>query len=464
MALEYLANPDAERALLGSCLIDSDPETINVLAEQVQAGDFYVSAHAELWAVMCALAADGKPIDVLVVNDALTVKGITLTGGDTNLSFLSTLLNVVPSSVHAPAYAGAVQRFAWLRRFVGMSADAVKRAHAHANPDELYAWATGALGALAPHSAADGHLLMGGDVANFYAGVLDGRASNRLDGTQLVLDWPWSSWNARNAVRPMQPGDLGLFIAPDGSGKTTYLNQIGEQWAKKGAHVVIAHLENSHADLIDRRACRYAGVRIGDLEDGNLDARQRAEIADMQAHIDATWGLRLHYSHCPGWTVRQILNDAEALHRQGMCDALIVDYFDKVQPDADLVKTFRDDLRREAAMMERLKIFAEQRGVRVLTATQTTKAGKAAGVRPTRSDGRGTGEKSDKCQLVLILKRDIAEQGEQGAGGEVLTRPGGYSTRAVITIDKQNRGETGMIEQRFDGPRFRVLDPTDRRF
>lgn len=467
-----LSNLDAERALLGACMISADPDVVLELAEQVQPGDFYANANGQLWTVLCEVAQAGNVVDILVINDALAAKGINLAGPvdsdkvdpkTINMAELSSLINIVPSAVHAPAYAAIVHRLAWLRRFVDMAALGVKKAHAPTNPDELYAWAIDALGALTPRSAADGHLLMGDAVARFYAAVLDQRQGEKAKGTQLVLDWPWASWNSRRGVRPMQPGDLGLFIAADGSGKTTYLNQIGEHWAKQGAHVVIAHLENSHADLLDRRTCRYAGVRLADLEDGNIDARQRAEIADMQTHIDLTWGTRLHYSHCPGWTMRQIINDAEALARDGKCDALIIDYFDKVLPDADLTKSFRDDLRREAAMMERLKIFAEQRQVRVLTASQMTKAGKVAGGRATRSDMRGTGEKSDKCQLVLILNREISEAGEQGAGGEVLTRPGGYSTRATITVNKQNRGETGMFEQRFDGPRHRVLDPQDNR-
>ena len=126
-----------------------------------------------------------------------------------------------------------------------------------------------------------------------------------------------------------------------------------------------------------------------------------------------------------------------------------------------MVKQFRDDLRRESAMMERLKSWAEMTGVYTLTASQLTKSGKGAGGQATRNDMRGTGEKSDKCQLVFVLHRPISEEGMKGAGGQVICRPGAYSPYATVKVDKQNRGETGPLPtQFFDGARHRVLDPT----
>lgn len=449
-----LYNIAVERALLGSCMID--PDALADVSAVVMPDDFSQESHMMIYGAMLDVAQAGEGVDPLTVLASLNGTGDTVGG----MAYLSTLLNYVPSSVHALTYARTVARLAWLRRFVEMSAKAVRKAYEDPDPLELYGWATDALSGLTPTSASDGHLLRGETITPYYDALLAARAN----GEGPRLSWPWPSWNARGRVRPPRPGDVSLFIAADGSGKTTYLNMMAEHWAKQGVKVVLYHLENGHSDLLDRRACRWAGIGIDDLESGGLTDWQRAELAKTNAAIDAAWGANLHYAHCPGWTMRQVLADVEHLRRNGDCEAVIIDYFDKLTPDADLVKTFRDDLRRESAMMERLKSYAEQTGVYVLTASQMTKSGKAAGRQATRNDMRGTGEKSDKCQLVLVLHRPISEEGMKAPGGQVICRPGAYSPHATVTIDKQNRGETGPLPtQYFDGARHRVLDPTQER-
>lgn len=452
-----LYSNETEQALLGSCLID--PDAFAEAREIVHPDDFYLERHKLIFEALQRVTDGGEPVDILTVSHSLNGTSEAV-GGQ---AYLSTLINVVPSAVHALSYARTVARFAWLRRYVNMSAEAVKRAHDGEDPLSLFGWANDALSRLTPTSADDGHILAGPAVTPFYNALIEDRIERRQKGEQALL-WPWASWNQKGHVRPPRPGEISLFIAADGAGKTTYLNMIGEKWAQQGMKTLIVHLENGHSDLLDRRACRWAGVPLDDLEDGTITERQRAELDRVQWQIDGSWGANLHYSHCPGYTVRQIINDVETLRRKGECAAVVIDYFDKMTPDPDLAQLYRDDNRREAAMMERLKTYAEKTGLIVLTASQLTKYGKAAGARANRNDMRGSGEKSDKCQQVLVLFRERSENGIKDAYGNVICKPGQYSPHAAITIDKQNRGGTGALPmQWFDGPRHRVLDPTQER-
>lgn len=66
-----LVNEDAERAVLGSMLLD--PERW-VVAERLKPSDFAIPAHAEIWEAMRTAVATRKHIDVITVRSKLTTR------------------------------------------------------------------------------------------------------------------------------------------------------------------------------------------------------------------------------------------------------------------------------------------------------------------------------------------------------------------------------------------------------
>ena len=108
--------------------------------------------------------------------------------------------------------------------------------------------------------------------------------------------------------------------------------------------------------------------------------------------------------------------------------------------------------------MEQLKTFAEKAYVPVLTATQGNKQMQSGGTQ-TRQSIQGSGQKSQKAQLVLILTRDlVGDEGLRDKNGKLLAEPGEYSPVAKIRIDKQNRGKTGDFQQFIMGQYFTIRD------
>jgi len=92
---------DAEKALLGSLLMRG--ETAHDIADIVSEKSFYTSAHRQIFSVIFDLHTKGAPIDVLSVSARLKDKGeLENIGG---MSYLTELLNTVPSSSNAGHYA-----------------------------------------------------------------------------------------------------------------------------------------------------------------------------------------------------------------------------------------------------------------------------------------------------------------------------------------------------------------------
>lgn len=67
------ANLDAERAVLGSCLLD--PEALVKVTGFLRPEDFYRERHAWLYRAMQALGERREPLDFVTVTDELERRG-----------------------------------------------------------------------------------------------------------------------------------------------------------------------------------------------------------------------------------------------------------------------------------------------------------------------------------------------------------------------------------------------------
>ena len=108
-----LHNRDAERAVLGSCLLGK----LDLVAEiraQLPADAFYTPRHAALWRVICALADDGIPADPITVPTRAKQAGERWSDPDDTV-WLTELYSQAPL-VASPAHAAEVARWSRIRR------------------------------------------------------------------------------------------------------------------------------------------------------------------------------------------------------------------------------------------------------------------------------------------------------------------------------------------------------------
>jgi replicative DNA helicase len=99
-------NIEAEKALLGSIMIRG--EVMHDLVDIVGEASFYSNQHKAIWATLFELHSKGTPIDMLSVSARLKEKGsLEQTGG---MSYLTEIVNSVPSSTNAEHYGEIVQK------------------------------------------------------------------------------------------------------------------------------------------------------------------------------------------------------------------------------------------------------------------------------------------------------------------------------------------------------------------
>ena len=263
------------------------------------------------------------------------------------------------------------------------------------------------------------------------------------ESERKVLTWPWQSW--RNLIDPLEAGMLGVVTAPDGQGKTIIAESIAEHWARHKNKVIFVHYELNRKLMLMRRTARHASILVRDMKNGTLTTAQKSTIAEIRPRL-MSWDGYISYLHTPGWTMEKTVSELRRLVAEQECDAVVLDYLEKAAASKRQLQMFgTNTYQREADNVEQLKNFSELTDVPVLMVAQMSKAGKAGKFADVDRTGmRGAGEKSDKANLVVMLRRERIEEG--------------YSNEVNVLVDKNTMGGLGSFKQMMQPEYFRVGD------
>lgn len=444
-----LVHPTAEDATLGGML--QDTESAIAIAQELEPTDFYSERHGIIFEAIRSLLMGIEPIDkpAIVAECRRVVKE-----RNSKIIVQESHLNFSGDPKRAISYAQTIKRLAWLRGAAGFAHWIVESLQSHPDPEQLYLDAQERWTALKPTQKSS-TFVYGWDTLNMYQNIAK-ELAKPADDAAIRYDWPWQSWN--KIIRPLRVGMVGILAAPDGQGKTTFLEMVAEHWAMMGIQTVYVHLEDDLEYKKDRRMARYSQVQMDHIEDKQFEKDELSRIRDAEENMQL-WADKLHYYHAAGKSMTEIVRELETRISEGVCQAVVFDYLDKVQATRAQGKVFgANTWERQADDMEQLKIFAEQNKVPVFTATQGNKSMQNAGTQ-TRQAIQGSGQKSQKSQLVIVLTRDlVGEDGLFDNQGNQIAESGDYSPIVNVRVDKQNRGRTGQFQQVIAGRFFTVRD------
>lgn len=331
-----------------------------------------------------------------------------------------------------------------LAQFEALGKDILRRVMAEDDPEEIRTWLGHTIERLGAGES-ENALLTWPESFELMDRVLENykTLANTPESLRRDLSWPWKSWN--NIIDAPEEGMLALITAPDGQGKTIYGESIAEHWAKQKNRVVFVHYELNRKLMMLRRTSRHTGISVRDLKSGRLNALQLEEIRKVKSKL-LSWEGYISYLHTPGWTMEQTIAELRKMNANDECDVIVLDYLEKASASNRQLKLFGTNIyQREADNVEQLKNFAEVSGIPVVMIAQMSKAGKQSNFDNVDRTGiRGAGEKSDKANLVVLLKRDRIDDG--------------YSNEVDVLVDKNTMGGTGTFKQLMQPEYFRVGD------
>lgn len=447
-----LTNTDSEAAVL-HCMIEDISAAIQ-LSEFLEPDDFHDSRRAIIFESIRLLLLGIEPIDTAsILAEAITLiteRKLKITIDEAYIDSLDQ-----GDARRFMMYANSVKKLAWLRRAAEYSFWLIQELQGRPKPDDLFAAAMERWQMLAPKTKEE-RFIYGWDTLKAHNQIIEDRVRGRLSGDRIRYDWKWASW--RRLIRPLQPGFVGIIAAADGVGKTTYLEEIGEFWASQKIHTVYVHLEDNLQYKLDRRLARHSRVDIAKIQEGEFNPEELERVKVTAEKLEA-WAGYLHYLDAAGDTMTTVLRELQAKVDEGVCQAIVVDYLDKFQPSRGQIQLYSTNTwERQANDMEMLKVFCTKNAIPAMTATQGNKAMQGSGVQ-TRASIQGSGQKSQKAQLVVLLQRElVGPEGVRDPQGNLLAESGQYSPVVKLRIDKQNIGQTGNFEQYLDGKFFHVFD------
>lgn len=419
---------EAERAVLGSILID--PDAFYLVDTIVNAGDFYSEAHGKIYKAISDLYAQKVAVDLLTLIETLKRRGMTgCHGQDVDLYAIG-LLNEVPTAINAPDYARIVEADALRRRLILAGRKISKLGIDGDAPSKLIEESERTLFDVTQKMAT--------------VNVITARESmsELLDLTHARINNPDADYGVSTGfidldrlLDSMKPDGLYILAARPGMGKSMLESQIAVNCAKKHGPVARFNLEMGRQSLAQRMVAAEARLQFKKIERAKMTpqelsmfSRAVGELSDLPIFIDDSAGL----------TLSQLTAKARRLHAEHGLRLITLDYLQLMAVD----KSYGNRVQDVGQISRGLKRLAKELHVPVLALAQLSRSCEMRGdKRPMLSDLRDSGEIEQDADAVMFIYRD------DYYNPDTSERP----NIAEVNIAKHRNGETGTIDLYFNG-------------
>ncbi len=419
-------NIDSEKALLGSIMLK--PESIYDIMDVVVEDAFYSEKHRIIFASIMELFSKKDPVDMLTLSSKLKEKKqIDQVGGNT---YLSELVNSVPSASNVEYYAEVVQKKNILRKLIG-AADHISELGYEENEE---------VDALLDKAEKKIFSVTNTGVTHKFTQLKEAlpEAWERLDklhNSKEELRGVSSGYkDLDDKISGFQKSDLIILAARPSMGKTSLALDIARKAAvHNNVPVGIFSLEMGAQQLVDRMLSAEANVDSWKLRTGNLTADE--EFQKIRDSLDRLSKAPLFIDDQPGNNIINMRSAARRLKSEHGLGLIIVDYLQLMTTSQHY-----DSMVNQVTEISRsLKGLAREIDVPVIALSQLSRAVEQRGGKPRLSDLRDSGSIEQDADLVMFIHRDDKQNDNSD-------RP----NVAEILIEKHRNGPTGKIELYFD--------------
>ncbi len=418
---------EAESSLLGSLLIDN--EAIIKVSDIVDELDFYEPRHQKIYSAVRYLYEKNRPIDVLTVTSRLTDENVLENIG--GASYVTELVNNVPSAAHVKHYAEIVHKKGMLRRLIQASQDIIELGHQESSEvAEILAEAEQRIFSVSQAS-------IGQDITPIEE-ILEG-SFERLDELHRdrgkLRGVPTGFNELDSKLAGLQKSDLTILAARPSMGKTSLALNIAHHVALKSKQpVLIFSLEMSKEQLVDRLLSTESGIDAWNLRTGNLTDEDFEKLNVAMGNLSEA---PIFIDDTPGLTALEMRTKARREQHKHALGLIVVDYLQLMSGSA---KSYGDNRVQEVSEISRgLKSLARELNVPVLALSQLSRTVEQRHPQiPQLSDLRESGSIEQDADVVMFIYR------------EDFYNPD--TERQHITdiyIKKHRNGPTGQVELYF---------------
>lgn len=416
---------EAEEAVIGSVLIN--PEAYYDVAQFLTGEDFHIHRLRWIWEAFTHLHEQRIPIDMLTVTEELDKQGhLAEVGGP---AYLTQLLNITPTSLHAEAYGKLVQQSSIRRRLLEAANKIAKTAYQEdLSVETAIDEAEKAVFSASEHRLATDLQPIKTVLSDYYDRV---EAASRR--SEEIYGVPTGFIDLDRLLMGLQPSDLLIIAGRPSQGKTSFLMSVAKNAAQLNKkHVAIFSMEMSNEQLVQRLLSQETGINSQRLRSGKMEQNEWDLFAQA---IEVLGDTKVFLDDTPAISPTQMRAKCRRLHMEYGLDLVVVDYLQLMAGES------RTDNRvQEVSYISRsLKVLARELNVPVLAAAQLSRAvEQRTDKRPVLSDLRESGSLEQDADIVMFIYRP-----------EFYEEDSLRKNIAEIMVSKHRNGPTGIVELVF---------------
>jgi replicative DNA helicase len=424
-------NLDAERALLGSILLDND--ALNVISGTVSPNDLFAESHRLIFQKIIGLFEKSQTVDVVSLAEELTKAGVLeKTGG---VAYLAALSDGVPVGDYSfiGNYARIIKEKSILRRLINASSNVMSRAlEASEDTELLIDDAQKQIFEIASEKTQSGFFGVKEIVKSSF-GTID----VLFDRGQRVTGVETGFTDLDSKTSGLQPGELIIIAARPSMGKTALAMNIAAYAATHGKVVGMFSLEMSKESLLIRLLCSEARVDSHKLRTG---FSSREDWGKMSNALGRLAEAPLFIEDTPSLSVLQMRGKARQLKSERGLDLLVIDYLQLATGHG----RFENRTQEVSYISRGLKAIAKELHIPVVALSQLSRAPEQhGGGEPQLHHLRESGSIEQDADVVIFIHREKREVSE----GEEFDPGAGFEAKLII--GKQRNGPTGNVNVVF---------------
>ncbi len=423
-------NVEAEQSVLGCLMLDKD--AIIKVADFLKPQDFYRGIHRIIYEAMVGLYEHNEPIDTLSTSNKLKEKEkLDQVGG---VSYLTSLVNSVPTAAHVISYAHIIQKKSILRRLIAAANDITFKAYKESEDVEV----------ILDESEQRIFNVSQKYLHQNFAPIKPAleEAFERIDklhkGDKVLRGIETGFHQLDNILGGLQRSDLIILASRPSLGKTTLALDIARHVAtKEKIPVGFFSLETSKEQIVDRLISAQAGVDSWKLRTGRLSSEGEDNDFSRIAHaMDTLSKAPIFIDDAGSNKILEMRTMARRLQAEHGLGLIVIDYLQLMQSTNP-----RESLVQQITEISRgLKGLAKELKVPVLALSQLSRAVESRSPQiPRLSDLRESGSIEQDADVVIFIYREDREKKDTSR-----------QNIADIIIGKHRNGPVGKMELYFD--------------